>query len=104
MSHGGPRVGAGRPKGRKTGQPLPEREVDMPAEWETPVEYMLRVLNDPSTDASRRDRLAVALAPYLHGKPSETGKKESKDNAAHKVSQGRFNSPVQPKLDPRRLN
>ena len=32
----------------------------------TPLEHMLAVLHDPKADADRRDRMAVAAAPFVH--------------------------------------
>jgi hypothetical protein len=34
----------------------------------TPLEHMLTVLHDESADKDRRDRMAVAAAPYIHPK------------------------------------
>lgn len=38
------------------------------AAGETPMEYMLRVMRDPTVDHERRDRLAASVAPYVHAK------------------------------------
>lgn len=38
------------------------------AAGETPLDYMLRVMRDPTTTHDRRDRLAAAVAPYVHAK------------------------------------
>jgi hypothetical protein len=32
----------------------------------SPVEYMLAVMRDPAAPADRRDRMAAAVAPYVH--------------------------------------
>jgi len=39
---------------------------------------MLAVMNDDKVDVSRRDRMAIAAAPYLHGRSPDVqpGKKE----------------------------
>ena len=44
----------------------------------TPLAYMLSVMNDNKADRTRRDRMAIAAAPYVHGRASELdlGKKE----------------------------
>jgi len=34
----------------------------------TPLAYMLAVINDPTADADRRDRLAVCAAQYVHSR------------------------------------
>jgi hypothetical protein len=89
MSRGGARPGAGRPRKPKNlpairlvsadeagsptlQEPLPGAFVDeagelrMPEHWETPLQYAMRILNDPATPAERRDRLAQAFAPFVH--------------------------------------
>jgi hypothetical protein len=35
---------------------------------EMPLDYMLRVMRDPSAPAKRRDEMAKAAAPFLHSK------------------------------------
>lgn len=63
----------------------------------TPLEYMLRELRNPNTDPSRRDRLAVAAAPFMHQKVGEAGKREAKKAAAEQ-NDGRFTPAAAPKL------
>jgi hypothetical protein len=52
----------------------------------SPLEYMLRVMCDPNVPEARRDRMAVAAAPYIHGRGAELqlGKKERALVAARK--------------------
>jgi phage terminase small subunit len=127
MPRGGPRPGAGRPKGSgtkgkkataaKAGKkqtkskakaaqievlppgPSPEDEVFegeiLPAKL-SPLEYMLEVMNNRKAEPERRDRMAVAAAPYVHGKMGEKGKKESKREAAASAGGGRFASAPPP--------
>jgi hypothetical protein len=38
----------------------------------TPLEYMLAVLRDESVEPDRRDRMAIAAAPYIHPRLSST--------------------------------
>jgi phage terminase small subunit len=56
----------------------------------TPLEYMLRVINDPSAAQTRRDRLAVAAAPYLHPRPMpvRVSKKATAAKAAEMAGKG----------------
>jgi hypothetical protein len=57
----------GRPKGslnKKTAEKLAAIE----ASGETPLDYMLRVMRDPTVDHDRRDRNAAQAAPYVHAK------------------------------------
>lgn len=63
--HGGPREGSGRPRGsgaRAEAQDIAKRlGVD-------PVEYMLSIVADPTTEPERRDKMAAAVAPYVRPK------------------------------------
>ncbi|RFC66583.1 hypothetical protein DYI37_03195 [Fulvimarina endophytica] len=34
----------------------------------TPLEYMLKVMRSEAADGERRDRMAIAAAPYVHPK------------------------------------
>jgi phage terminase small subunit len=55
----------------------------------TPLEYMLAVMNDPKADRTRRDRMATAAAPYVHGRPTDVqpGKKETRQIEAQTAHQ-----------------
>jgi phage terminase small subunit len=59
---------------------------------------MLRVINDPTIDAGRRDRMAVAAAPYVHVKKGEGGKKDTVAANASKASGGKFAPAGAPRL------
>ena len=98
--NGGFRPGAGRPR---KGDQNPEMRVSaMQKEAEAevseilkkyelnPLEYMLQVMNDPSVDPQRKDRMAVAAAPYVHTKKTDAplGKKEAADELAKQNHQG----------------
>jgi hypothetical protein len=60
--------------GRKRGTPNKRTSVlaaqaeaaDAVASGEEPIDYMLRVINDPTVEHSRRDAMAKAAAPYRH--------------------------------------
>lgn len=65
---GGSRPGERR-GGRKKGVPnkaTAARQAEIAASGETPLDYMLRVMRDPSADHERRDKMAAAAAPYVH--------------------------------------
>ena len=51
----------------------------------TPLEYLLRVVNDESADPARRDMAARSAAQYCHAKPGDLGKKDAEAAAAEKV-------------------
>lgn len=65
--HGGKRKGAGKKAGTRAKKTVALLEA-VRATGETPLEYMLRVMRDPSADDSRRDEMAKGAAPYLHSK------------------------------------
>jgi hypothetical protein len=57
----------------------------------TPLEYMLKELNKPRTSQERKDRLAIALAPFLHPRKGDgVGKKNEKEERAKDAGQGKF--------------
>jgi phage terminase small subunit len=78
------------PKVKKEG--IPEDIIsEAAAENLTPLEYMLRVMNDPTESKERRDRLAVAAAPFVHARKGEgEGKKEGKSDRAKEAAMGKF--------------
>lgn len=104
MARGGYRPGAGRP--RKEAGKAPTMANDESAHkprksfgGKTPLEYMLSVMNDPVAEDARRDRMAMAAAPYIHGKAADAapGKKEQRQEAAEKAA-GKFAPRSRPKL------
>jgi hypothetical protein len=68
MPAGGERRGSGRPKGSQNKRTLAHKYIPAPEVGELPLEYMVRVMNDPSVDNERRDKMAIAAAPYYHQK------------------------------------
>ena len=105
MARGGYRPGAGRPRKEAGKAPVVKDEKDAEKPRKslgglTPLEYMLSVMNSESVDDARRDKMAIAAAPYVHGKAAEVapGKKEQKQEAAEKVAAGKFAPRGGPKL------
>jgi hypothetical protein len=43
--------------------------------WESPLEYLLRIMNDSRIDGIRRDRVAGLILPYCHVNRNRSGKK-----------------------------
>ena len=67
------------------------------AECFEPLAYMLAVMNDPTADKERRDRMATAAAPYCHPRKGEgMGKKEEKEDRAKQAGKGRFRPSAPP--------
>jgi hypothetical protein len=56
----------------------------------TPLEYMLAVIRDPTAAQTRRDRMAIAAAPFCHPRVSDlrVGKKEQMEIAAVASTEG----------------
>ena len=55
-----------------------------PADGESPVQYMLRVMRDPKATPSRRDTMAKSATPYIHPRPAPKKKKRANGEAALK--------------------
>jgi len=55
-----------------------------------PLDYMLSVIRDPTARQDRRDRMAIAAAPYCHPRMADTtkGKKDQQTDAAWMAGQG----------------
>jgi hypothetical protein len=93
MSRGGPRPNSG---GARPGAGRPKKQLSAPdiqaavAAGMTPLEYMLSVMRDPAVDGSRRDRMAISAAPYVHPRAIEAtvGKKDKAQAAAETAGEG----------------
>lgn len=108
MASGGYRPGAGRPKSAKTPKSKP---IKVPSDVKTaarksgmkPLDYMLTVMNDAAADAERRDRMAIAAAPYVHSKAADKalGKLEQRqESAVVSSSAGKYATPSPPATSP----
>lgn len=82
----------------KLAEDLAEKIADGAASDEVPenldpLSYMLKVMNDPTEkDTARKDRMAMAAAPFCHPRKGEsgTGKKEEQADRAKTAGKGRF--------------
>lgn len=94
MPKGGFRPAAGRPKGTRAPWALPPKDGKAACTpGLMPLEYMLSVMRDETADQARRDRMAIAAAPFLHPKAPEMpasapGKKERAAEAAKTAGVG----------------
>jgi hypothetical protein len=104
MARGGYRPGAGRPRkdkssnvGRKERKAAPRVVLvppdgyrQLPEGMERPLNYMLRVMNDPEVEPARRDKMAIAAAPFCHQRVADNrvGKKETEAEAAKTAGAG----------------
>ena len=61
---------------------------------------MLAVMNDEAADVARRDRMAIAAAPFKHARkePVGQGKREQRDQEAKDAAVGMFAPGSAPKL------
>lgn len=107
MARGGYRPGAGRPKGSTSkpkaagsAKPAAKRKTKAAPDDKAPLDYMLGVMNDPDADDARRDRMAIAAAPFVHARAGEekSGKRAQAKDRAAAAAEGRFASPPPPKL------
>ncbi len=103
MPRGGARPGAGRPRkdrGAKTDPVLKQTGPSaIKSKDQTPLEFMLSVMNDATEDLKFRAQMAQAAAPYVHGKPGDEkkGKKEETQERANAIGR-RFGAMGPPTL------
>ena len=77
MPRGGYRPNSGRPKGARNKVPSAATIREAAAiSNETPLAYMLRIMNDTEADPLRRDKMAAMAAPFVHARADVLGKKE----------------------------
>src|SRR5262245_427836 len=85
---GGPRPGAFGRKSQKSEIPDGNNSQREKKFSGMPLDYMLKVMRDPKADKARRDRMAIAAAPYCHERVGDkrfdnrVGKKEVAAQAA----------------------
>lgn len=117
MARGGYRPGAGRtpgiretkPRARKKGPgsgakkkaSMPEIPKDIiedaAIENMEPLEYMLKVMNNPNESKEMRARMAIAAAPFVHARVTGgKGKKHDREEKAKAAGSGKFATGVPP--------
>ena len=64
MPHGGRRQGAGRPRG--SGNRFTKDISEMLGNMQSPLEFMLEIMNNPNNDQRERLDAAKAAAPFIH--------------------------------------
>jgi hypothetical protein len=80
---------------------LTRADVDVEAKKAnlTPLEYMLKVMNNEGEDPKLRAQMANWAAPYIHPKAdNKTGKKEQREERAKQAGKGRFTASQPPQL------
>jgi len=102
MASGGYRPNSGPIKGTKYAKRGQKKEPKKPdaipqdiqaeaqAENLDPLTYMLKVMNDPLAEKDRRDRMAIAAAPFVHSRIEGKGKKDDKKAKANAAGVGKF--------------
>jgi hypothetical protein len=60
-----PNAGKGRPKGVPN-KATAERQAEIAATGQTPLEYLLGVMRDEGRESDERLKAATAAAPYVH--------------------------------------
>jgi len=67
------------------------------AEDLTPLEFMLRTMNNTAEDKKLRASMAIAAAPFVHPRKGEgAGKKQDKDDRAKQAGKGKFGAGAPP--------
>jgi hypothetical protein len=62
-----------------------------PIEELLPLEFMLKIMNDPKENKELRSRMAIAAAPFCHARIADgKGKKQEKDEKARDAGKGKF--------------
>lgn len=87
---GGKRAGAGRPK-------KPVEPLAVKGQFDDPLDFLKQVMNDMAADPKLRVDAAKAMAPFVHAKKGESGKKSAKKDAAEAVA-SKFGPPRAPRL------
>lgn len=92
---GGARKGAGRPPKERE----PEQEITIATSGDqTPLEFLLSVMNDNAIADKLRLDAAKTAAQYVHPKMGEGGKKDQKQEAAKEAGGGKFGASAPPRL------
>ena len=90
---GGARPGAGRKPQDK------EENLTIATNGkQTPLEFLLSVMNDNEIEDRLRIDAAKTAAQYVHHKAGEGGKKEELQDAAKKAGAGKFGASAPPRL------
>ncbi len=87
---GGARPGAGRPKRAQQILPI--------SAGESPLVFLLQVMNNQAAELKLRIEAARAALPYMHQKGGVLGKKDATKEAARRLSGGRFSPGIAPGL------
>lgn len=98
MARGGYRPGAGRPKGSGKKATPTDASVAPVSQEQSPLQYMLQVMRDPQANQLRRDRMAIASAPFVHARKAEAGTKRDDADVAAKKAASKFSPAAPPKL------
>jgi hypothetical protein len=109
MARGGYRPGSGRPHKEPAPKVKPASRAALPAGDEgepgaalNPLEYMLGVMNSDAATPARRDRMAMAAAPFVHPRavPAAGGQKVERQAVAEDAanSGSKYAPPPGPKL------
>ena len=90
---GGARPGAGRPPKSEE-----EKTTIVTPGKQTPLEFLLDVMNNNDIEDRLRLDAAKTAAQYVHPKKGEGGKTEEKELAAQKAAAGKYGARQGPRL------
>jgi hypothetical protein len=77
---------------------LDAERFSTPESADTPLAFLIGVMNDPKQEPRLRVRAAVAAAQYAHVKKGDSGKKDERKEAAEKAGRGKFAPAAPPRL------
>lgn len=90
---GGARSGAGRPPKQQE-----DKQTIATDGKQTPLEFLLGVMNNNSIEDKLRLDAAKTAAQYVHAKKGEGGIKDAQQDAAKKAGAGKFGASAPPRL------
>ena len=100
MISGGYRPGSGRRRvdinDAISTEYMPQPCSNSEYERKSPLEYLVDLYNDPTVDAQRRDRAAIAALPFLHRHMAKMTKAEEQQDRLDAMRDDRFEPPVVP--------
>lgn len=90
--------GGARPDAGRKPKPEEDKRTIASGGKQTPLEFLLGVMNDNMIEDRLRIDAAKTAAQYVHPKIGESGKKDEKQDAAKKASTGKFGPSAPPRL------
>lgn len=88
----------GRSGGARPNSGPKKNLIQLAANSDDPLEFLLQVMQDEKAPAEMRVRSAMIAAQYMHSRKGEGGVKTGRKSAAAAASSGKFAPAAAPKL------